>query len=117
MSWHKNNRRTCCLPTQVLVRPIWKIGVWLWAISAAEENVEVEENLVMKSIGAEHTFEVDEQDWPAIDGQMLTLVDSVHKRLLEEKRTHRTVTLKIRFRLRDDTEPQRNDFPHQAKER
>ena len=72
----------------------------------------------MKSIGAEHTFEVDEEDWSAIDGQMLTLIDSVHRRLLEEKMSYSTVTLKIRFTGFEPTpELQRNDFPHQAKER
>jgi nucleotidyltransferase/DNA polymerase involved in DNA repair len=84
-------------PPKSLYDHFGKIGVWLWAIANAEEKVEVEENLVMKSIGAEHTFEVDEENWSAIDGQMLTLVDSIHRRLLEEKMTYRTVTLKIRF--------------------
>ena len=82
---------------KALLNQFGKIGVWLWAIANAEEQVEVEENLVMKSIGAEHTFEVDEEDWSTVDGQMLALVDSVHSRLLDEKMTYRTVTLKIRF--------------------
>jgi DNA polymerase IV (DinB-like DNA polymerase) len=84
-------------PPKSLHNRFGKVGVWLWAIANVEEKVEVEENLVMKSIGAEHTFEIDEEDWSAIDVQLLSLIDSVHKRLLEEKITYRTVTLKIRF--------------------
>jgi len=84
-------------PAKALYKRFGKSGIWLWAIANAEEKVEVQETYVMKSIGAEHTFEIDTDDWSAIDNELLALVDSVHKRLLDEVMTYRTVTLKIRF--------------------
>lgn len=84
-------------PPRTLYKQFGKSAVWLWAIANAEEHVEVQENYVMKSIGAEHTFDVDTDEWSAIDRQLLALVDFVHKRLLVENMTFRTVTLKIRF--------------------
>lgn len=85
-------------PPKELYRQFGKSGVWLWAIANAEEKVEVRENLIMKSIGAEYTFDVDTDDWSAVDGQLQALIESVHKRLLDERMTFRTVTLKIRFK-------------------
>ena len=84
-------------PPKALYKRFGKSGVWLWAIANAEEKVEVQETFIMKSIGAEHTFEIDTDDWSAIDDRLVALIDSVHKRLLDEKMTCRTVTLKIRF--------------------
>jgi DNA polymerase-4 len=51
----------------------------------------------MKSIGGEHTFEVDTNDWLTVNEQLVNLVDYVHKRLIEANMTFRTVGLKIRF--------------------
>ncbi len=82
---------------KALYKRFGKPAVWLWAIANAEENVEVQETYVMKSIGAEYTFETDTADWSTIDNQLKALIDSVHKRLLEERMTFRTITLKIRF--------------------
>lgn len=84
-------------PPKALYKQFGKSAVWLWAIAKAEERVDVQENYDMKSIGAEHTFDIDTDDWPAIDRQLLSLVDFVHKRLLDENMSFRTVTLKIRF--------------------
>ncbi len=85
-------------PPKKLYNQFGKSAVWLWAIANAEERVEVQETYVMKSIGAEHTFEEDTDDWPQVDSRLLGLVETVHKRLLEEGMTFRTVTLKIRFK-------------------
>ena len=82
---------------KALYKQFGKPAVWLWAIANAEENVEVQESYIMKSIGAEYTFETDTADWAAIDYQLNTLIDSVHSRLQEEKMMFRTITLKIRF--------------------
>jgi DNA polymerase IV (DinB-like DNA polymerase) len=84
-------------PPKALYKRFGKSGVWLWAIANAEEKVEVQESYVMKSIGAEHTFENDTGDWSAIDKELLSLIESVHQRLVEEKTSCRTITLKIRF--------------------
>ena len=75
-----------------------KSAVWLWAIANAEERVEVEENFVVRSIGAEHTFENDTTDWALIDRELIGLVEGVHARLTEERMAFKTVVLKIRFR-------------------
>jgi DNA polymerase IV (DinB-like DNA polymerase) len=80
-----------------LYKRFGKSGVWLWAIANAEEKVDVQETYVMRSIGAEHTFESDTDDWSAIERELSGLIDSVHQRLVDEKMTCRTVTLKIRF--------------------
>jgi DNA polymerase IV (DinB-like DNA polymerase) len=85
-------------PPKELYKRFGKSGVWLWAIANVEEKVEVQENLIMKSIGGEHTFDVDTGDWLAVDGQLQALIESVHQRLMEEGMTFRTVTLKIRFK-------------------
>jgi DNA polymerase IV (DinB-like DNA polymerase) len=74
-----------------------KSGVWAWAIANAEEKVEIQETYVMKSIGAEYTFDTDTDDWSAVDNQLAALIDTVHKRLSDEKMTYKTITLKIRF--------------------
>ena len=84
-------------PPKELLKQFGKSAVWLWAIANAEEQVEVQENYVMKSIGAEHTFDIDTNDWTAIDRQLLDLIDLVYKRLIDESMAFRTVTLKIRF--------------------
>ena len=82
---------------KALYKRFGKSGVWIWAIANAEEKVEVQETFIMKSIGAEHTFETDTDDWSAIDSQLIALIDSVHRRLLDEKMKYRTINLKIRF--------------------
>ena len=82
---------------KALYKQFGKSGVWLWAIANAEEKVEVQETLIMKSIGAEYTFETDTDDWSIIDRQFMALVNSVHGRLLDEKMKYRTINLKIRF--------------------
>lgn len=84
-------------PPKDLLKKFGKLAVWLWAIANAEEHVEVQENYVMKSIGAEHTFEVDTNDWPGIDIQLSDLIDQVYNRLMDENTAFRTITLKVRF--------------------
>jgi DNA polymerase IV (DinB-like DNA polymerase) len=80
-----------------LYKQFGKSAVWLWAIANAEERVEVQENYEMKSIGGEHTFEVDTNDWLTVNEQLAKLVDYVHKRLIDANMSFRTVGLKIRF--------------------
>ena len=84
-------------PPKALLKQFGRSAVWLWAIANAEEQVEVQENYVMKSIGAEHTFDVDTADWIETDRQLLDLIDQVYTRLVDENMTFRTITLKIRF--------------------
>ena len=84
-------------PPKQLYKQFGKSAIWLWGIANGEERVEVQDNYVMKSIGAEHTFERDENDWAAVDKQLASLVELVHERLLDDKKTFRTITLKIRF--------------------
>jgi DNA polymerase IV (DinB-like DNA polymerase) len=81
-----------------LYRRFGKSAVWVWAIANAEEKVEVQDNYVMKSIGAEYTFQTDTEDWSDVDGQLNALIESVHTRLVDERKSFRTVTLKIRFK-------------------
>jgi DNA polymerase IV (DinB-like DNA polymerase) len=84
-------------PPKALYKQFGKTSVWLWAIANAEEKVEVLENYVMKSIGAEHTFDMDTDDWSAVDRELAAVEDGVHKRLIEANMVFRTVSLKIRF--------------------
>lgn len=84
-------------PPKELLKQFGKSAVWLWAIANAEEHVEVQENYVMKSIGAEHTFDIDADDWHAIDSQLSDLINLVHNRLVDENKVFRTITLKVRF--------------------
>jgi len=80
-----------------LYKQFGKTAVWLWAIANGEERVEVQENYEMKSIGGEHTFDIDTGDWTVVDHQLHQLVDYVHGRLIEANMEFRTVGLKIRF--------------------
>lgn len=80
-----------------LLKQFGKSAVWLWAIANADERVEVQENYEMKSIGAEHTFDVDTDEWSVIDQQLLELSEGVHQRLIDEKMSLKTITMKIRF--------------------
>lgn len=84
-------------PPKQLYKQFGKSAIWLWGIANGEERVEVQESYVMKSIGTEHTFERDENDWAAVDKQLASLVELVHERLVDDKKTFRTITLKIRF--------------------
>jgi DNA polymerase IV (archaeal DinB-like DNA polymerase) len=86
-----------CSP-QILHDRFGRTAVWLWGIANGEERVEVQENFAMKSIGAEHTFEHDTEDWSEIDRELNMLTRSVHNRLAEENMACRTVVLKIRFK-------------------
>lgn len=83
---------------RLLHKQFGKSAVWLWAIANGEERVEVAENYVMKSIGAEQTFENDTRDWSSIDAALMALSENVHSRLIEERMAYRTVILKIRFK-------------------
>jgi DNA polymerase IV (DinB-like DNA polymerase) len=85
-------------PPKELYKRFGKPAIWLWAIANGDERVEVQENYVMKSIGAEHTFDEDEGDWQVIDREIGSLIESVHGRLKDERKMYRTVTLKIRFK-------------------
>ena len=80
-----------------LYKQFGKTAVWLWAIANGEERVEVQENYEMKSIGGEHTFDIDTGDWTAVDHQLYELVVYVHGRLTEANMEFLTVGLKIRF--------------------
>jgi len=85
-------------PPKILFDRFGKSAVWFWGIANGEERVEVEENFVIQSIGAEHTFERDTDDWSTIDKELVALTHSVHSRLTDEKMAYRTVVLKIRFK-------------------
>lgn len=84
-------------PPRTLFEQFGKTAVWLWAIANGEERVEVQENYEVKSIGGEHTFDTDTDDWTAVDHQLSELVEYVYKRLMEANMEFRTVGLKIRF--------------------
>jgi DNA polymerase IV (DinB-like DNA polymerase) len=83
---------------KVLYEMFGKSAVWLWAIANAEEHVDVQESYIMKSIGAEHTFDIDTDNWTLVDNELQKLIDSVHGRLIDERKLFRTVTVKMRFR-------------------
>lgn len=85
------------VPGRRLYEYFGKLGVWMWGIANALENVPVEETFVMKSIGAEHTFDFDIDEFEQVRGVLEALANSVHQRLVEEKMTYRTVTIKLRF--------------------
>ncbi len=84
-------------PPKALLKQFGKSAIWLWAIASAQEQVEVQENYEMKSIGAEHTFDADRDDWVEVDRQLADLIGQVHERLVDDNMAFRTITLKIRF--------------------
>lgn len=85
------------VPGRVLTQHFGKNGVWLWAIANGVERVELQEEYVRKSIGAERTFEVDVADVNIIYQSLNSLAEEVYARLQTEKMLFKTVTLKIRF--------------------
>ena len=104
-------------PPKTLYKQFGKSAVWLWAIANAEERVAIEETYIMKSIGAEHTFEKDTDEWSHVNQELLALINSVNNRVLDEGVAFRTVTLKIRFTgFETYTRAKSFRFPTAAKE-
>jgi len=84
-------------PLDKLTEHFGRWGLRLWEVANGLEEDEVEDSYPIKSLGTEHTFEEDVGDWAVVEDCLNSLVEKVHRRVLEEGFLFRTVGVKIRF--------------------
>jgi DNA polymerase IV (DinB-like DNA polymerase) len=84
------------VPGKQLVKYFGKTGVWLWGVANGLEQIEVKER-PMRSLSAEHTFEVDVFDKNLVLLKLEELAKRLHGRVLASKIEFRVAGIKIRF--------------------
>jgi len=80
-----------------LVRNFGKSGKFFYHMVRGHDDRPVRPDRLIKSIGAEDTFERDIADPEEMKNELIKLVDKVAQRLSQKKESGRTVTLKIKF--------------------
>jgi len=85
------------LSEKKLAEMFGKFGPTLYNYARSIDESEVIEGYEMKSIGREHTFQVDTNSVSDVEDILSELSAETHKQLMEEGKKFRTVTLKIRF--------------------
>ena len=85
------------LPIAELRQRFGNLADHLHALAWGEDDREVETTGESKSIGSEHTFDMDTADLTQIKKSLLEQCDEVGTRLRQEKLAARTVQLKLRY--------------------
>lgn len=80
-----------------LVGQFGKSGRFYYQIARAQDNRLVEPNRVLKSVGAETTFEEDLDEVEAMIRALESIAAQVKKRLDSKRTSGRTLTLKVKF--------------------
>ncbi|MGG6265393.1 DNA polymerase IV [Leptolyngbya sp. AN03gr2] len=80
-----------------LVQQFGKIGRFYFRIARAEDDRPVQPNRVLKSVGAETTFEKDLDEIEAMRQALELIAQTVGNRLRSKRTSGRTVTLKVKF--------------------
>jgi DNA polymerase-4 len=80
-----------------LVRQFGKVGRFYFKIARAEDHRPVQPNRVLKSVGAETTFEQDLDEISAMMRALELIAQTVERRLSSKRTSGRTLTLKIKF--------------------
>ena len=75
-----------------------KNGVWLWGVIHGEENVEVRQQEIPKSMSVERTFNEDVKDFRAVRKEVADGAYELIRRVKSASYTYRTAGIKIRFR-------------------
>ena len=74
-----------------------KNGVWLWGVIHGEENVEVRQQELPKSLSVERTFKEDVKDFRAVRKEAADGVSELTRRLKSAGYSYRVAGIKIRF--------------------
>ena len=85
------------LPEERLVAEFGKFGHYLWREANGRDDSPVDPYWIAKSIGREHTFEVDSADAETVKRTLLDCVEEVHREMTAEGHWCRTLTVKVRF--------------------
>jgi len=80
-----------------LIRKFGKQGSYYYHIARATDNRAVKPNRLRKSVGAENTFEYDIEDTDEMKQQLLSIAQTLIKRIDKSKSYGKTLTLKIKF--------------------
>lgn len=80
-----------------LIRQFGKFGKYLYQVVRGLDDRPVKPSRVVKSIGAERTFENDIESLRNLDRQLASIAADVAKRLSRKKRAGKTVTLKVKY--------------------
>ncbi len=74
-----------------------KNGVWLWGVVHGEENVEVRQQEMPKSLSVERTFKEDVKDFREARKEAADAVSELIRRVRSSKLAYRVGSIKIRF--------------------
>jgi len=74
-----------------------KNGVWLWGVIHGEENVEVRQQELPKSLSVERTFKEDVKDFRAVRKEAADGASEVMRRVKSAGYSYRVAGIKIRF--------------------
>jgi DNA polymerase IV (DinB-like DNA polymerase) len=75
-----------------------KNGVWLWGVVHGQENVEVRQQEMPKSLSVERTFKEDVKDFRQVRKEATDAVSELIRRVRSSKLAYRVGSIKIRFR-------------------
>jgi len=81
-----------------LVSWFGKNGVWLWGVVHGQENVEVREQEMPKSLSVERTFREDTSDFNLVRKEAQDAVSELFRRVKSARLAYRVGGIKIRFR-------------------
>ena len=86
------------IPLPMFIELFGKNGEWIWKIVHGLDNRKVKEFYEMrKSISAERTFFTDTEDLQEILSRLEDINKRIHKSVVKNNITYKTITLKIRF--------------------
>ncbi len=80
-----------------LIATFGKVGDYYYKVVRAEDNRPVNPNRMRKSIGAEKSFFEDLRQRDEMDAALTAIAADVHQRLVKNKRSGYTLTLKIKY--------------------
>lgn len=80
-----------------LARYFGKMGVYFYYIARGIDNRIVSPNRIRKSIGAEHTFPVDINNYDEILSHLQEIAVEVEHRMVKSNTRGKTITLKVRY--------------------
>ncbi len=75
-----------------------KNGVWLWGVIHGQENVEVRQQEMPKSLSVERTFKDDVKDFRQVRGEAADGASELMRRLKSAGYSYKVAGIKIRFR-------------------
>ena len=79
------------------MRPLAKWGDYYYKVVRAQDDRPVNPNRIRKSIGAEKSFFEDLRQQEEMEAALLKIAEEVYQRLVKNKRSGHTLTLKIKY--------------------